>query len=114
MKWRSRHCVGYTLGWLLGSLIEEKLALGTSDVQIIIANKDFVAVEKYLTENNYGYFVSDCRGKNGIRHKIDVILPRKTARVIRKELAKLCKEKVFIANYDVPYTKGGYGVKSKK
>lgn len=112
--WLISYCVGYTFGWYLGSAIESKLAFGTTDVQMIVSEADLHNIEKYLIENNFGYFITDCRGKSGVQHKIDVILPRKKAIYIRKEITALCQNNVFVVNYDVPYARGGYGVRNKK
>lgn len=112
--WLISYCLGYAAGWFLGSTIEAKLALGIVSVQMIIPQTDLDSVEKYFIEKELGYFISDCRGKNGALFKVDVILPRKEARRIRKEILSVCQNKVFVINYDVPYTHGGYGIRNRK
>ena len=42
------YCVGYASGLYLGSLLEEKLALGTVNLQIIANPKHTEEIEKYL------------------------------------------------------------------
>jgi uncharacterized protein YebE (UPF0316 family) len=112
--WLAAYCAGYTLGWFIGSTIESKLALGTTNVQFIVTSEDLPKIETYLAEHELGYIVTDCRGKNGPHHKVDVVLARKRAAKIRKGITKLCESTIFVTNYDVPYARGGYGVRDRK
>ena len=111
LHWLLAYCFGYTLGYYLGFKIESKLAFGTVNVRFIVAIDDTDKVEQFLADNNYGYYVLECWGKNGKKHKFDTILPRRNAKQIRDEIEALCSEDVFITNYDVSFAKGGYGVK---
>ncbi|MGI6071766.1 MAG: DUF5698 domain-containing protein [Lachnospiraceae bacterium] len=110
IPWLLAYCFGYTLGYYLGFMIESKLAFGTTNVCFIISPLDTDAVEEFLINNNHGYYVSECRGKNGKNYKFDTILPRRYAKQIRQEIEELCTEEIFVTHYDVSYVKGGYGV----
>lgn len=111
IKWLLAYCLGYTAGYYIGSSIERLLALGTIDVQFIFPDEYADKVEEYLIDHDYGYYISNCRGKNGHRTKVDAVLPRKNAKDIRLEIENICEKQIFTTNYDVAYSKGGYSVK---
>lgn len=109
--WLLAYCFGYTAGYYVGSTLENKLAIGTIDVQFIFPEKYLGEVEHYLMENNFGYYFTSCIGKSGRQIKCDTILPRKGARNIRKQIEDICEHDIFTTNYDVSYVKGGYSTK---
>ncbi len=104
------YCVGYATGLFLGSTIEGKIALGTSNLEII-ANED--STEKsvaYLKENNRGYTVFEGHGSKDKMNMIFIVLPRKEAGKVLKDIRKLCDNKIFVAVSDVSKYAGGYGM----
>ena len=109
--WLLAYCAGYTAGYYFGAVIERRLALGTIDVQFIIPIEYSGKVEEFLRENNYGYYISDCRGKNGHQNKYDTVIPRKKAREIRHRIEEMCEGNVFTTNYEVSFVRGGYSTK---
>lgn len=109
--WLIAYCIGYTAGYYVGATIERMLALGTIDVQFIYPVEYSGPVEEFLRENSYGYYISDCRGKNGHQNKCDTVLPRKRAREIRHKIEELCENNVFTTNYEVSFVRGGYSTK---
>lgn len=109
--WLIAYCIGYTAGYYVGAIIERRLAIGTIDVQFIFPSEYEAAVEEYLNENNYGYYVAECRGKNGSNIKCDTVLPRRKAREIRHRIEEICDQNVFTTNYEVSFVRGGYSTK---
>ena len=112
--WLIAYCLGYTAGYYFGAIIERRLAIGTIDVQFIFPGEYTEVIEFYLSENNYGYYISECKGKNGYLTKCDTVLPRRRAREIRKQVEAICEHNVFTTNYEVSYLRGGYGIKHHK
>ena len=80
------YCLGYAAGLYLGSMIENKIALGTSNIQLMVSNKYIDCVESYLKENKYGYTVMDGRGSKEAMHVVIMVLPRKEVKNIMGEI----------------------------
>ena len=109
--WLIAYCIGYTAGYYVGATVERRLALGTIDVQFIFPSDYNEIVEMYLNENNYGYYMSECKGKNGYQTKCDTVLPRRKAREIRHQIEAICENNVFTTNFEVSFVRGGYSTK---
>ena len=56
------YCVGYAAGLFIGSTIEGKIALGTSNLQLIANDENTEKITEYLKENNKGYTVFEGHG----------------------------------------------------
>ena len=65
------YCLGYALGLYIGSSIEGKIALGTSNIQLIANEKNTKKIIDYLKENNKGYTIFE---GNGAKEKVNMIL----------------------------------------
>lgn len=63
--WLFVYCIGYSLGILVGLLIEEKIALGIKQIEFVVDDFNLLIIEQYLKENNYGFYVTDGYGKSG-------------------------------------------------
>ena len=51
MLWLFAYCFGYAAGIFIGSVIESKIALGTSSVQIMVNKEHAKKVEEYLLQS---------------------------------------------------------------
>ena len=105
------YCLGYSAGLYLGSMIEGKIALGTSNIILMINDKHIDCVESYLKENKYGYTVLDGHGSKEAMNVVIMVLPRKGVKNIMDEIMRLCENKVFIITSEVSKFIGGYGVR---
>lgn len=103
------YCVGYATGLFLGSTIENKIALGTSNLQLIANDESTEKIVEYLKENNRGYTVFDGQGSTDKMNMIFIVLPRREATRALKEIRALCDNKVFVVASDVSKYAGGYG-----
>ena len=112
--WLLAYCAGYSLGFYFGSIIESKLAIGTIDAKMVVPIKYTSNVEKYLQDNNYGYYITCGKGAEGKKSVFTIIVPRKQAKNIRKNITDICDGNIFVTNFDVTYYHGGYGFKSDK
>ena len=104
------YCVGYATGLFLGSTIENKIALGTSNLELIANDENTAKIIAYLKEQDRGYTVFDGYGSTDRMNMIFIVLPRREASFVLKEIRKLCDNKVFVVASEVSKYAGGYGM----
>lgn len=104
------YCVGYATGLFLGSTIESKIALGTSNLELIANDESTDKITEYLKENNKGYTVLEGRGSTDKMNMVFIVLPRKEAPKVLKDIRTICDNKVFVAVSEVSKYAGGYGM----
>ena len=104
------YCVGYATGLFLGSTIESKIALGTSNLELFANDENTGKIIEYLKENNRGYTVLDGHGSTEKMNMIFIVLPRREAVRVLKDIRRLCDNKVFVVASEVSKYAGGYGM----
>ena len=104
------YCVGYATGLFLGSTIENKIALGTSNLELIASDESTEHIIAYLKENNRGFTVFEGHGSTDKMNMIFIVLPRKEVPKVLKEIRKICDNKVFVVTTEVSKYAGGYGM----
>lgn len=104
------YCVGYATGLFLGSTIENKIALGTSNLELIANEENTALILDYLKENKRGYTFFDGHGSKDKMNMIFIVLPRREMPKVLKDIRKLCDNKVFVVASDVSKYAGGYGM----
>ena len=104
------YCAGYATGLFLGSTIEGKIALGTSNLEIIANDESTAKITTYLGDRNMGYTVLEGHGSKDKMNMIFIVLPRKDAPRVLRELRAECDNKLFVAVSEVSKYAGGYGV----
>ena len=104
------YCVGYATGLFLGSTIENKIALGTSNLQLIANDESTGVILQYLKENNRGYTVFDGYGSTDKMNMIFIVLPRKEVPRVLRDIRRACDNKVFVVTSEVSKYAGGYGM----
>ena len=104
------YCVGYATGLFLGSTLEGKIALGTSSVQLIANDESTEKITEYLRENSRGYAVFEGNGSKQKMNMIFIVLSRRDAASMVKQIRKICDNKVFVVVEDVNKYAGGYGM----
>ena len=104
------YCIGYATGLFLGSTLENKIALGTSSLQLIANDENTKKIIEYLREASRGYTVVDGYGSTDKMNMILIILPRKEAVPVLKTIRKLCQNNVFVVASEVSKYAGGYGM----
>ena len=104
------YCAGYATGLFLGSTLESKIALGTSNLELIASDESTAKITAYLKENDRGYTVFEGHGSKEKMNMIFVVLPRKETPRVLKEIRKSCDNKVFVAVSEVSKYAGGYGM----
>ena len=104
------YCVGYATGLFLGSTIEGKIALGTSNLQLIANDDSTEKITAYLKERNMGFTVFDGQGSKDKMNMIFIVLPRRETPKALKEIRAVCDNKVFVVASEVSKYAGGYGM----
>ena len=104
------YCVGYATGLFLGSTLESKIALGTSNLQLIANDQNTKKIIAYLKENDRGYTLFEGHGSTDKMNMILIVLPRRDAGKVLKQLRALCENNVFVVASEVSKYAGGYGM----
>ena len=104
------YCVGYATGLFLGSTLESKIALGTSNLPLIANDENTVKIIEYLKENNRGYTIFGGQGSIDKMNMILIVLPRRDSVRVLKEIRKICSNNVFVVASEVSKYAGGYGM----
>ncbi len=104
------YCVGYATGLFLGSTIENKIALGTSNLELIANDESTKKICTYLKENDRGFTVFEGHGSQDKMNMIFIVLPRKETPKALKEIRACCDNKVFVVASEVSKYAGGYGM----
>lgn len=104
------YCVGYATGLFLGSTIENKIALGTSNLELIASDESTKKITEYLKANDRGYTVFEGHGSKDKMNMIFIVLPRRETPRTLKEIRAVCDNKVFVVASEVSKYAGGYGM----
>ena len=104
------YCSGYALGLFIGSSIENKIAIGTSNLELIANDDSTRKITTYLKEKGRGYTVFEGRGSVDKMNMIFIVLPRKETPKILREIRACCDNKVFVAVSEISKYAGGYGM----
>ena len=104
------YCVGYATGLFLGSTIENKIALGTSNLELIASDESTEKITAYLEEQGKGYTVFAGHGSKDKMNMIFIVLPRKEVSKTLKAIRRVCDNKVFVVASEVSKYAGGYGM----
>lgn len=103
------YAVGYGTGVIIGSMIEEKLALGYVMVNVITEDIERKMV-RVIRENGYGITDWEANGRDGARHAMQILTPKR----YELKLYMLIKEldpKAFIITYEARNIHGGFWVR---
>ncbi|GKV67017.1 MULTISPECIES: DUF2179 domain-containing protein [Sporosarcina] len=106
------YALGFGSGVVVGSKIEERLALGYITVNVITAdiNKE---MPHELRRKGYGVTDWSANGLSGGRSTMEILTPRKYELQLYKTITEL-DPKAFIISYEPKTIHGGFWVKSVK
>lgn len=104
------YCTGYAVGLFLGSTIESKIAIGTSNLELIANDESTELITAYLKERNLGYTVLEGCGSKDKMNMIFIVLARKETPRVLREIRKVCDNRVFVSVSEVSKYAGGYGM----
>ena len=106
------YAVGYGLGVIIGTKIEEKMALGYITVNVISSNPD-IEFTRRLRDKGYGVTSWSAYGMDGDRLAMQILTPRKYELKLY-ETIKQIDPKAFIIAYEPQHIHGGFWVKQVK
>ncbi|MDI9475424.1 MAG: DUF2179 domain-containing protein [Natronincolaceae bacterium] len=106
------YALGFATGNYVGIFLEEKMALGSIIVQVILEHEVTELVEK-LRDNGFGVTVVEGCGKEGIRHLLNVTLQRKNLSKLYNVIDNHDKN-AFVTVTDARAIRGGYFSSIKK
>ncbi len=101
------YSIGFATGVYLGSILENKLAVGKIFIQAIIMHNEAEKVVKELRDAGYGVTVIDAQGKNKSRKVLMMYSNRKNKDDILRIINEWDDDAVIVAN-EVSMIKGGY------
>lgn len=104
------YAVGYGIGIIVGTKIEEKMALGYITVNVITADVDHT-MPKLLRDKGYGVTDWAANGLEGNRSAMQILTPRKDELKLY-DVIKQIDPKAFIIAYEPKTIHGGFWVKS--
>lgn len=104
------YALGFATGNVVGSLIEEKLAIGLTTIQVITKNEELC---KVVRNEGFGVTVLEGRGKDGSRQILLVSLSRKELPTLL-DLIESKDDAAFVTIMDTKATKGGYFRQTQK
>ncbi|WP_174615835.1 DUF2179 domain-containing protein [Virgibacillus ihumii] len=103
------YAIGFGLGVIVGTRIEEKLALGYITVNVISSDPD-IAFTRKLRDRGYGVTSWFAYGMDGDRLAMQILTPRKYELQLY-ETIKHIDPKAFIISYEPKQINGGFWVK---
>ena len=104
------YSLGFACGNYIGSILEEKIALGLLTINVIVSQKDSVEMAKILRELNVGVTAVDAEGKNEHRKMLIIYAKRKRKNEIIKIIENTKINSVISVN-DTKVVYGGYGIR---
>lgn len=99
-------CTGFAMGVLVGSVIEEKLALGFRGLQVTIDMENAHIVDE-LREEGYPVTSWQAQGKLGSKLVLNIITRRNLAEKITDQICA-CDPNAFVVYMEPKYFQGGY------
>lgn len=99
-------CSGFALGILVGSVIEEKLALGYRGIQVTI-DRDQADLVEELRDEGLAVTCWEASGKKGPKMVLSIIVKRNMAGVVADKIADKAPD-AFIVLMEPKYFQGGY------
>lgn len=103
------YAVGFALGIITGSLIEERLALGYITVNVVSSNPK-LNFTKRLREEGFGVTSWTSSGMDGDRISMQILAPRKHELFLYQLVTEI-DPKAFIVSYEPKHIQGGFWVK---
>lgn len=104
------YALGYGCGVIIGTKIEEKMALGYITVNVVTADED-KKLPRILREKGYGVTDWSANGLEGNRSSMQILTPRKYELKLYMTIKEL-DPKAFIISYEPKSIHGGFWVKS--
>lgn len=102
-------CLGFSLGVIVGSVIEDRLALGYRGVQVII-DRDHSYIVDELREEGFPVTTWEAEGKLGPKMVLSMVLKRQLARNVTAYITER-EPDAFVVFMEPKHFRGGYILK---
>ena len=102
------YCVAFTIGILLGILLEQKLAVGLTSIQIISLTDDGEKIGATLRENGFGVTILEGHSVNGTKRQLLFVQLRRRKIQEAIRLARSVNPDVIVSVSDVKSVHGGF------
>jgi uncharacterized protein YebE (UPF0316 family) len=99
-------CTGFSLGVLVGSVIEEKLALGYRGLQVII-DRDHCDLVTILREAGYPVTCWEATGKSGPKTVLHMVVKRNMIKAVSNHIYEQ-DPNAFVVLMEPKHFRGGY------
>ncbi|MGI6428582.1 MAG: DUF2179 domain-containing protein [Syntrophomonadaceae bacterium] len=99
-------CAGFSLGVLVGSVIEEKLALGYRGLQVII-DRDHCDLVTVLREAGYPVTCWEATGKSGPKTVLHMVVKRNMIKAVSNHIYEQ-DPNAFVVLMEPKHFRGGY------
>jgi uncharacterized protein YebE (UPF0316 family) len=106
------YAVGFGLGIIIGSKIEQELAIGYTALQVILTNKNMELVNA-LRADGYGVTIYEGEGIEDPRYKLEVLAKRNQEEGLY-EMIQEAEPNAFIIAYEPKTFIGGFLLSSMK
>ena len=100
------YCLGYAAGVYIGSIIEEKLALGYITAEVIVDSVN-ITFPQELRNSGFGVTTWIGEGRDGQRLVMIVLAKRKRQKELLKLIDKLCPS-AFVVFEEPKHFRGGF------
>lgn len=107
------YVAGFAIGCYIGSWLEERIALGNTNINIIASNEVSLSILDILKENGVGYTVLDAKGQKDDNKYIVAYMARSNKKDILNKLKKV-EGHFFLSVSDSYGVLGGYGLKPNR
>ena len=100
------YAAGFATGGVVGMWIEERLAIGFTNIQIVSPRRGAIMAQK-LRENGFAVTEIPARGKDGMVSMLSLSVRRKQVLSV-EEIANECDEAAFVTTEDVHPVSHGF------
>ena len=104
------YALGFALGNYTGSLLEDRIGIGTSQIQIIVKAEHGLDLVEHLKAQGLPCTVVDGQGHHHPRQILYVIVPRRQVREVIR-MAKAAQINAVITVHEIKPWYGGWGIK---
>jgi uncharacterized protein YebE (UPF0316 family) len=104
------YALGFAIGNYMGSLLEEKIGIGLSQVQIIVKKEHGPRLAKELRDEEFAVTVVHGEGRNLERNILFMYVKRKRIKLLL-EIIKEKQENAVVTVMDTKPLYGGYGIR---
>jgi uncharacterized protein YebE (UPF0316 family) len=106
------YAIGFGVGILIGSKIEQELAIGYTTIQVNLVNKNQELID-LLRNEGYGVTVFEGQGRDSNRFKLEILTKRNQEEGLF-EVIEEHEPNAFIISYEPRKFQGGFLLKAMK